>query len=206
MSVHVQLSRDQDVSRFCFLGSQRMKPCDTNDWNEDRDHLEQLLREGEELRHLGGVHSGAAVPPHQELKRFRRLARLGRAPRAESGRAGWITSPICICKNLSMLPWELVVGCGERTVCNFTTETDALLTQTRLEHEILLDRKKMSLCNLKFRFFQPGTAVYSHVCVFGAVDGVYPGVYPPLWAANLNTTFDPDKRPRQEGSGVSVWH
>lgn len=145
--------------------------------------MEELLREGEELRHLGGgVQSGAAVPLHQELKRFRRLARPGRDPRAESGRAGWITSPICICKNLSVLPWELVVGCGERTVCNFTTETAALLTQTWFEHEILLDRgkKKMSLCNLKFRFFQPGSAVYSHVRVFGAVDGVYPGVYPPL--------------------------
>lgn len=142
MPVHVQLSHDQDVSKFCFAGSKRMKPCDTNDWNEDGDHLEQLLREGEELRHLGGVQSGAAVPLHQELKRFRRLARPGRDPRAESGRAGWITSPICICKNLSMLPWELVVGCGERTVCNFTTETAALLTQTRFEHEILSDRKK----------------------------------------------------------------
>lgn len=45
-----------------------------------------------------GVQSGAAVPPQQELKRFRHPARPGSDPRAESGRAGGITSPICIQK------------------------------------------------------------------------------------------------------------
>lgn len=52
-----------------------MKPCDKNDWNEDRDHLEQLLREGEELRLQGGVEllslrikswSGSGVWPGRE--------------------------------------------------------------------------------------------------------------------------------------------
>lgn len=67
-----------------------------------------------------------------------------------------------------MLPWELVGGCGERIVCNFTTETAALLTQIRFEYEILGQEKKFSSCNLKFRFFQPGIAVYYH-CVSGVV-------------------------------------
>lgn len=52
------------------------------------DHIQQLLREGEELRPPGGVQSGAAVPPHQELKWSRHLARLGRDPRMESELAG----------------------------------------------------------------------------------------------------------------------
>lgn len=31
-----------------------------------------------------------------------------------------------------MIPWELVVGGGETIVCDFTTETAALLTQIRV--------------------------------------------------------------------------
>lgn len=89
---------------------------------------------GSKIRRGGmGVQNGAAVPQHQELKWFRHPARPGSDPRAESGRAGGITSPICIqTKNLNRLPWKLAVGGGETIVCNFTTETAVLLTQIQV--------------------------------------------------------------------------
>lgn len=72
--------------------------------------------------------------------------------------------------------------------------------------------KKLSSCNLKFRFFQPGTAVYSHVCVFRAVEGVcILGCIllcePLTWIRPLTRTNGLDRRESHQmewGSGTNL--
>lgn len=67
--------------------------------------------------------------------------------------------------------------------------------------------KKILFMQFKIPIFPAWNCYVLSLCVCSC--GAWLGVYPPLWAADLNTTSESDRPPRQEGvpsSRVSVWH
>lgn len=94
-----------------------------------RDHLQQLLREGEELRPPGGSSEWSCCPSPSRAEMAQASGQAGKRPKS-GVRTGWRDNISHLHpRNLSMIPRELGVGGGETIVCDFTTETAALLTQ-----------------------------------------------------------------------------